>query len=177
MHSLTCPIPNNINPLQSNGFMFTINKLPEISFFCQEATLPSLDLPRAVQATPLVDDSHPGDKVSFGDMTITFLIDGGMANYKAVADWMMGLGFPRDHTQYTNWINSHKTFPTDNENMAGVSDGVLQILNSSNNPLHTIVFRDMWPTALSSLQLQATTSDTMYLTGTATFVYTMYEFS
>lgn len=177
MQTLTCPIPSNINPLQSNGFMFSISKLPSISFFCQEASLPSLDLPAAVQSTPLVDAAQPGDKVQFGEMTVTFLVDEGMANYKAVADWMMGLGFPKDHAQFTNWIAQHKSFPSDRDGVASVSDGVLQILNSSNNPIQTIVFRDMFPTSLSSLQLQSTTNDTTYLAGTASFVYTLYEFT
>lgn len=177
MQTLTCPIPNNINPLQSNGFLFTINKLPEISFFCQEATLPGIDLPRAVQSSPLIDDSHPGDKLTFGELAITFLVDENMSNYKAIADWMMGLGFPKDHAQYTNWINQHRTFPTDGESSAGVSDGILQILNSSNNAIQTIQFRDMFPTSLSSLQLQTTNGDTTYLAGNANFVFTLYEFS
>lgn len=177
MQTLTCPIPNNINPLQSNGFMFTVNKLPQISFFCQEATLPGMDLPRAVQASPLIDDSHPGDKLTFGDLQISFLIDEDMSNYRAVADWMMGLGFPKDHSQFTNWINQHRTFPTDGEGAASVSDGILQILNSSNRAIQTITFRDMFPTSLSSLQLQSTSNDTTYLVGQVSFVFTLYEFT
>lgn len=177
MPTLTCPIPTNINPLQSNGFLFTVNKLPEISFFCQEATLPAMDLPRAVQATPLVDDSHPGDKLNFGELNITFLVDEDMANYKAIADWMMGLGFPKSHSQFTNWVSQHRTFPSDQDGMASVSDGVLQILNSSNNAIQTITFRDMYPSSLSSLQLQTTSGDTTYLAGTVSFVFTLYEFS
>lgn len=177
MQTLTCPIPNNINPLQSNGFLFTVNKLPEISFFCQEATLPGMDLPRAIQATPLIDDSHPGDKLTFADLQITFLVDEEMKNYKAVADWMMGLGFPKSHSQFTQWISQHRTFPSDGDGAASVSDGVLQVLNSSNNTIHSILFRDMFPSSLSSLQLQSTSGDTTYLAATVSFAYTLYEFS
>lgn len=177
MQPLTCPIPSNLNPLQSNGFLFTINKLPEISFFCQEANLPSLGLPNATQSTSLADIMHPGDKLSFGELSITFLIDGEMRNYQAVSDWMMGLGFPRQHEQFTSWINQHRTFPTDGDGSASVSDGVLQILNASNLPLKTIMFRDLFPTTLNSLQLQTTSGETMYLAGNATFAYTLYEFN
>ena len=176
MQTLTCPIPHNINPLQSNGFLFTINKLPEISFFCQEVTLPNLQLPNVTQSTSLVDIMHPGDKLQFGELSVTFLIDGGMANYQAVSDWMMGLGFPERHEQFTEWVSQRRTFPTDGDGAASVSDGVLQILNSSNTAIKTIMFRDLFPTSLNSLQLQTTTGETMYLAGNATFAYTLYKF-
>ena len=175
MQTLTCPIPSNINPLQSNGFLFSINKLPEISFFCQEANLPNLELPIAVQASPLVDIQHPGDKLTFGQLNITFLVDGGMVNYKVVSDWMMALGFPKSHQQFANWVNEYKKFPTDGNGAATVSDGVLQILNSSNTAIKSIMFKDMFPTSLASLQLQTTSGETTYLAGNASFAYTLYE--
>lgn len=177
MKTLACPIPSNINNLQSNGFMFTINKMPDIAFFCQEATLPDIDMQPAIHATPLIDYPQPGDKMQFGPLQIQFAIDENMDNYKMVADWLMGLGFPKSHSQYTNWINSHKTFPTDGEAVAATSDAVLQILGSSNRPVKTIMFRDVFPTSLNSLQLLSTNSDTRYLFGQATFIYSYYEFS
>lgn len=175
MLSLTCPVPNNINPLQSNGFMLKINKLPEISFFCQEANVPSIDLPAAVQASPLIEDSHPGDKVTFGDLNVTFLIDEDLVNYKAVYNWMMGLGFPKSHDQFANFINSQDPNTNLSVSAASVSDGVLQVLNSSNNPVASFMFRDMYPMSLSSLQLQSTTTETTYLAGQATFRFTLFE--
>jgi hypothetical protein len=176
MQTLTCPIPNNINPLQSNGFMFTILKLPEIQFFCQEANLPGLDLPPATQYTSIVDGPHPGDKLLFGDLNITFLIDENMTNWKALYDWMVGLGFPESHEQFSKFITSRTNPVNPNVSIASVSDAVLQILNSANKPVSTIQFRDLFPTALSSIQMQSTTQDTMYLAGQATFKYTLYQF-
>lgn len=175
MLPLTCPIPNNINPLQSNGFMFGINKLPSVSFFCQEANLPGLTLPSADMATPLVDTPIPGEKLEFAELSITFLIDEDMSNYVAIHNWMIGLGFPKSHSQYTSYIQTNKLNP--NELLVGYSDGVLQIMNSSNNPVRTITFRDMFPVELQSLQLQSTNSETTYLAGNATFKYTLYEFT
>ena len=36
IRTLTCPIPATINPLQNNGFLFSIEKLPDMQYFCQE---------------------------------------------------------------------------------------------------------------------------------------------
>lgn len=176
MQTLTCPVPSNINPLQSNGFMFGINKLPEISYFCQEVNLPDLQLPAADIGNPLVDVPVPGEKLSFGELSITFLIDDSMANYVAVHNWMIGLGFPESHTQYQAFISTRTNQLNNNELVAGFSDGTLQILNSSNNASRTVHFTDMFPTSLQSLQLQSTVNDTTYLAATATFRYTSYKF-
>jgi hypothetical protein len=176
MQSLTCPIPDSINPLQSNGFLFSILKLPEIEFFCQEVNIPDLILPMAEAPSPLVVARIPGDKPMYSDLTIQFMIDDKMDNYVAVHNWLVGMGFPESWNQYSTFINDRTNSLASNETAAAVSDGVLQVLNSSNNPVRTIRFVDMFPTSLSSLQLQSSTQDTTYLVGQATFGYTLYKF-
>ena len=175
MQTLTCPIPNNINPLQSNGFMFAINKLPEVTFFCQEVEIPSMSLPAAQAATPLSDLFMSGDKIEFSELNITFLIDENMNNYKAIYDWMVGLGKPADTEQYAAFMRRDVMALGDATRSS--SDGVLQVLGSSNNQVRVVTFRDLVPVALQSLQLQSTTTDTQYLAGSATFRYTLYEFA
>lgn len=175
IRNLSCPVPANINPLQSNGFMFAVNKLPDISFFCQEATIPSLTLPQAEFATPLSNAHIPGDKLEFGQLDIVFMIDETMNNYKAIYDWMVGLGFPKSRAQYASYISSQKPVPQASDLQAGYSDGILKILNNFNNPIRTVTFHDIYPTSLGSIMLQSTTNDTTYLAGQATFLYTLFE--
>lgn len=176
MQSLTCPIPDNINPLQSNGFLFSIQKLPEIAFFCQEVILPNISLPFAEMSTRLVNTKLAGDKVQYDDLTITFLIDENMNNFVAIHDWLIGMGFPQSTNQFEQFIRNRSDDLNKNVSTATSSDGVLQILNSNNRPSRTIRFTDLIPTQLSSLTLQSTTSDTQYLAGNATFSYTLYQF-
>ena len=176
MQTLTCPVPSNINPLQTNGFLFGIQKLPEMLYFCQEVNLPELSAPPGEIDTPLTLIPIPGDKLSFGELTVVFLIDETMSNYIAVHNWMVGLGFPESHDQYKNFIATRSDDLNKNELTAGYSDGTLQILNSSNNVARSIQFKDMFPTSLSSLQLQTTTQDTTYFAASATFRYTTYKF-
>lgn len=175
MQSLSCPVPSNISPLQNNGFRFSIQKLPEVTFFCQEITLPSLDLPAAEFGNPLVNAPLPGEKLAFGDLSITFLIDSDMTNYVAIHNWMVGLGFPQSRDQYKNFISSRTDELNRNELLAGYSDGTLSILNAFNSPIKDIQFINLFPTALSSIQLQSTVSDTVYLAGNANFRYTYYR--
>lgn len=176
MKTLTCPIPNNINPLQSNGFLFTINKIPSLSYFCQEVSIPGLTLPIAEVSSPLSKVPYAGDKVSFDDLTVEFLINEDMSNYKAIHDWIISLGFPELHQQYADFINENTTTLTRTPAMASTSDGVLVILDSSNNPIRTVQFIDLIPVNLTTITLRSTTDDTTYLAGVATFDYNYYSF-
>lgn len=175
MQALTCPIPSNVNPLQSNGFMFNILKMPTVSFFCQEVNIPELSLPTAEMATPLTTAHFAGDKPSFGELTVTFLIDGDMANYVELHNWLIGLGFPESHEQYASFIRNGSDGLNPNPSLISSSDAVLQILGASNNPVRTVQFVNVLPTSLQSVQLQSTSPDTIYLAGVATFTYTYYK--
>ena len=176
MKPLSCPIPSNINPLQANGFLFSINKLPNLSYFCQEVSIPGITLPVADVNSPLSKVPYVGDKLEFDNLTIEFLINEDMSNYKAIHDWMVSLGFPELHQQYADFINENTNELSRTPVLASVSDGILIILNSSNNPIRTINFVDLVPVNLSTITLRSSTDDTTYLAGTATFDYNYYSF-
>lgn len=177
MEPLSCsPVPSNINPLQNNGFLFSIQKLPEVTFFCQNVTLPELSLPATGTTTPLVNIPFPGDKLDFSQLTVSFLIDSEMKNYVAVHDWLIGLGFPENHTQYANFINSRTNTLNRTPSLAAVSDATLNILGASSKTVRSIRFIGAFPTSLQSLQLETTNQDTRYLTANATFAYSYYTF-
>ena len=91
--------PGELDYMRPNAFKFMIHNLPNVSYFCQAANIPEINLPPADQATPLVDIPHPGDKLQFGSLMIRFLIQENMLNYKELYDWLIGLGFPEDRKQ------------------------------------------------------------------------------
>lgn len=170
----TCPFPTNINPLSSNGFNFSISKLPEVSFFCQEVTLPSITLPTFDINTPLSALPFSGEILTFDDLNIQFIIDQNMTNYIAVYNWLIGLGFPEDNNQFVDFINSQDTgYSRTNKEY---SDATLQILGSNNLPVKTVKFIDILPVTLSSLNFLSTNNDVTYLVGNATFKISRYEF-
>lgn len=175
MANLTCPFPSNINPLSPNGFMFNISKLPDVNFFCQSINLPGLNLPSIAQGTPFSDAEIPGDKLTYDTLDLQFLVDEQMLNYTSIHNWITALGFPQSYDQYINFISADQKNKT-NELMQNYSDGVLQILNNSNNPSKTIQFRDLFPVSLSALTFLSTSDDVQYLVGNVSFKFTYYEF-
>jgi hypothetical protein len=172
-----CPIPNNINPLSPTGFKLSISKIPEITYFCQEANLPDLSLTPLEVATPFSMSAVPGDILHFGELDVSFIIDEQMKNYKAIWDWMVGLGFPENYTQYQNLSSSNNVaIPAFGNLQGNYSDGVLEILGGNNIAVQTIRFADLHPVAIGTLNFQSNVTDINYLVGQATFRYTYYNF-
>ena len=90
------------SPLQ---FRFKCTKLPLVEYFCQTANVPSISLGEATVTNPLYDYPIPGDKVTYGSLDISFLVDENLNNYKELHDWILGLGFPNDNLQYANLVS------------------------------------------------------------------------
>lgn len=172
---LSCPVPNNINPLSPNGYLFTLSRLSTLSYFCQEVSLPAVTLPEATQLSPLSKIPLAGDQIDFDTLRVQFLIDEKMENYKAIHNWIVGLGFPEDYGQYTLTVGDN-TIPGMSEVANSASDATLIILGNNNKPIQTIQFADCIPESLESITFTSTNQDVQYLIGSASFRYTYYKF-
>ena len=172
---LSCPIPNNINPLSPNGFQFSIGRLPELSYFCQEAVIPSINLGSPDFATPFSNKAIAGEIITFDQLSIQFLVDEKMSNYKGIWNWMIGLGFPESYQQYIDMQNSNPSSLL-SDNAKNYSGGFLQVLGSNNSVVQTIEFIDLIPLSLSGLTFQSTNQDVQYIVGQAVFKYDYYKF-
>ena len=173
-----CPIPNNINPLSPTGFRLSITKLPEITYFCQEANLPDLKLTALEVATPFSISQVPGEILHFGELDVNFIVDEEMKNYLAIHNWMIGLGFPENYAQYQNLAKANPLViaPKFGDLQGNYSDGALEILGSNNVAVRTVRFADLHPVSLSTLNFQVNVTDINYLIGNATFRYTYHTF-
>lgn len=123
-----------------------------------------------------MDVHAPGDKLTFGTLSISFLVDSTMSNFKAVQAWMIGLGFPKDHEQYRAFLRTHAASFETSPLVIGFSDAVLEILTATNSVSQTVHFYNCFPTSLTPIEFQTTVTDPIYVGATATFYYTYYEF-
>tara|TARA_X000000368_G_scaffold370650_1_gene319978 strand:+ start:81 stop:623 length:543 start_codon:yes stop_codon:yes gene_type:complete len=162
----------NRNFLSSVGFKFNLAKYPKVDFFSNSARIPELSLGLATQPTYLKDIDIPGEKLTYGDFTLKFLVDENMENYMAVYDWLVGLGFPETTKQF-------KDLTTDSADQRDLKeafcDGTLRILNSNYREIAKVKFQDLFPVSLTSLDFDATTTDVEYFTAEASFKYTLYD--
>ena len=154
--------------------MFSVTKLPELTFFVQDVELPSLSIGVTTQASSVHDIKIPGETAEYGSLSVSFLVDEEFANYKAIHAWMVGLTYPTNHSVYTAFLNSEKNKNSYGELSKGYSDATLTILDSSNNPMQTITFVDAFPTSISALQFTSQNNDVQYLRASVTFEFSYY---
>jgi len=177
--------PEELDYLRPNGFRFIIQSLPKVTYFCQAANLPSLDLGFATQPTPFLDISKPGEKITFGDLIIKFMIQKDMSNYIELYNWIIGLGFPENHSQFRDRQRSQAFRNPDNSvvtyadgtpalrttDALDFSDAVLMVLDGNRNPIVRLNFVECFPTSLSGVEFDITTGDPGYFTAQAVFKY------
>ena len=142
--------PKNINPFADVQFKFDVAALPNTSFFIQTVNLPGISLEAAVIAAPqLASYSRHTGIITYEALDVTFMIDEYLKNWQEVYEWMIG-----DVNKYTT--------------------AVLTILSSSMNPTMEIHFREIFPTTLSAISFDSTTTDPVYQVATVSFNYTEY---
>ena len=73
--------PNNQNFLSPVGFKFIIGRTPNVDFFCQSASIPQVEIGVREISTPVKEYSLPGDKMTFGDLNLSFLVNEDLDNY------------------------------------------------------------------------------------------------
>ena len=177
---VTSGSPAVYNYLRPNAFRFSIKDLPNVAYSCQSANLPSLNLGFAVQPTPFLDIPRIGDKNTFVDFTIRFLISEDMSNYLELFEWLIALGFPNNYNQYKSFTGDrlsrfpfYKNGRGDTESLA-LSDGTLTILDSNNVPKTNIILKDLFPVSVEALDFDVTSSAVDYFVGIASFKYTSF---
>ena len=162
----------NRNFLAPVGFKFTLAKYPKVDFFSNSARIPELSLGTAIQPSYLKDIDIPGEKLTYGDLTIRFLVDENMENYMAVHNWLKGVGFPETPQQFKDQTTDSDGIRDEKEVF---SDGSLHILSSNFQDVAIVKFQDLFPVGLTSLEFDATETDINYFTAEATMRYTVYN--
>ena len=160
----------NRNFLSPVGFKFTLSKEPKVDFFSNSARIPEISLGTATQPSYLKDVDIPGDKLTFGDFSLRFMVDEGLVNYMKIHNWMSGLGFPESTKEFKDLITNDDNQRDCNEQF---SDGSLHILNSNFRDVAIVKFRDLFPVYLTSLEFEASDTDIQYFTAEVTFKYTI----
>ena len=164
----------NRNFLSGVAFKFNLAKFPKVDFFSNSARIPELSLELTSQPSYLKTIDVPGERLTFGDFTLRFLVDENMENYISVYDWLTGLGFPETTKEFADLI---KDKDGQRDAKEAFCDGTLRILNSNFREVAKVKFNDLFPTSLTSLDFDATNTDVQYFTAEATFKYTLYKIS
>ena len=162
----------NRNFLSPAAFQFSITKTPKVSFFCTSASIPSMNFDTNTQPSYLKDIDLPGEKLTYDNLTVRFLVDEDLKNYMAIHNWMTGIGYPESLGDFKEEVTKPDTSIDMNQQY---SDGSLIIQNSNFRTNAIVKFKDLFPTDLTSLEFDTAVTDIQYFTAEATFKYLVYN--
>ena len=152
--------PTNRNFLSPLGFQLKLELFEGVDFFCQSAGIPEIQMPFTEVPTRFRSfPVTPGGGVTYGDLTLQFIVDEDLVNYKSVYDWIKKNGGAEEHSS----------------DEIEFSQGELFITTSHYNVNHIISFERLFPVALTGLTMDATQTDTEYFTAQVTFKYTEFK--
>jgi hypothetical protein len=161
----------NRNFLSPIGFRFMLPKFPKVAYFCQSANIPSINLGVSQQSTPYRGLPLEGF-VSYDPLSLSFMIDEDLENYMILHNWIRALGTPNNTTERVEYRNKMESLFGNSDLYA---DATLTILNSNYNRNFDIVFEDLFPMSLNTLEFNATIDGTEYAMAQVQFQYLAYE--
>ena len=166
----------NRNFLVPTGFNFILNRAPKVSYFGSAVEIPSINLGVANFANYLKDIPLPGDKMEFSDFNLRFLVDENLENYMEIQHWMRGLGFPESLKEIYDYQKEKSDIDQPDKSQLNLySDGTLTILDSNMRPKFKVIFENMFPYNLTTLEFDARQTDLEYFTAEVSFKYTIYN--
>ena len=147
---------------------------------------------QGVVPTQLVDYPIVGEKLTYDQFSMTFIVDEKLQNFMEIHNWLVNMAPPQNQNQFMSRTSDYvlptgqntKFYPADNDDSQTSTgstsdrqlycDITLFILSSKNNPVATVVMRDAFPTSLSSLDYSQQDTDTNYVQCNVTFAYPFY---
>lgn len=157
--------PVNVNALSALGGKFFLKRAPNLVYFVQGISLPSMRIGTVTQYSPLDSMPWPGDAIYREDLSIQFKVDEDLRNYTEIWDWMVNSIGPDSTSQYASLIGRARS-----QRASDLFSDVTVILNtSSHNPNVEFRFQDAFPVAISGLEFSTTTGNVVTINATVSF--------
>jgi len=148
------------NYLSPTNFTISIERLPNVEFFTQKLTIPDITATAQTISNPLSNIYEYGDRLDYGELQTTMIVDEDMNNYKEILDWIQGYSAPETSTQ--NKLR---------EKIGFESDLICTITNSHKNPHVRFTFKNCFPIGLGGVSLDVNNTDVAYATTNVSWRY------
>ena len=174
-------LPDNLSYLAPTQFELLIKKLPNTKYFSTGVNVPSVSVAEVQQPTNLGRNVLiPGDKINFGEITVTFIVDENMENWTELYQWMSQITSSTDPEKYRSLVGAARRadLPYDGSGDpdAVYSDMTIVVTTAANNPNRYVRIQDAFPTSLGEITMDTTvTGGLSYVTCTASFQFTNFE--
>lgn len=175
--TISCPDPSVVNPLISTGFILKFDRFPELSLFCKNITLPEVSLNPAIQTSRLMNINHPGLIPEVSQLQVEYTIDAEMNNYYRVYEWLTMTSNSDDTGMVRRFLEKYPRSSLNMEKRRDYdypdlsSDAELTVMGENGREVRRFTFRDCTPTNCGGFTISEETSDSTYLTSTASFAF------
>ena len=184
--------PTVIDYAQSNQFKVYLPIFPLTEWFVVNCNIPGVTMGQGVVPTPLSDVPFIGDKLTYDQFSMTFLVDEKMKNLIELHDWLINMAAPQKNSQFMAQTSDYvldtgqrTKFYRDIEGVStevtgNTSDRELYcdiqifILSSKNNPVAKFTLQNAFPVSLSALDYSSQDSDTNYVQCNVSFAFPFY---
>ena len=167
------------NGLYGNHFRFVLEALPDLTFFAQTITVPSITVPTVQRPNPFTKIQEVGDHLEYGGFTVSYLIDASFKAYSSLYWWIKGYGFPHSYDEVKAFREARAKrvgMPRPQVKDLEKTRATLFILQPYTEAIVAeIQYMDVFPTALGDLEFSATDNDAPILKTTVTFACTAFE--
>lgn len=143
--------------LSPNKFKMALARYPDTNFFLQAAIIPDVTLGiTPIPTNTFTDFSTTGDKVEFGDLTVSMVLDEDLAGYIQIFNWLIYAA---------------------QEELEGdvFSDISIVALNNNSNSNKTFKFYNAIPYTISNIPFDTRVSEDAPLTADVIFKFSHFE--
>lgn len=135
----------------SNNFIMVTDRLPNMMYFIQNASMPSLTANQTILPFPTkATFSVPSPNLEYEELTLVILMDEKFKSYFSIVEWM------QYNTKVKNFAEAF-------------SDLNLLLLDNAKNPILSVKFIDAMPATISNFEMGS--DDAHSFTFYATFKY------
>ena len=173
---------------QSNQFKINIPIFPLTEWFVVSCNVPGVTMGQGVVPTPLLDVPFIGDKLTYAQFNMTFMVDEQLKNYNELHDWLVNMAAPQKSSQFGARTSDYVIRPSqstkfyrDGQEVTGSTsdrdlycDLELYILSSKIIPVAMITMQEAFPVTISALDYTQQDADTSYVQCNVSFAFMLY---
>jgi hypothetical protein len=150
------------NFLQNNGFIFSLDRIPQTTFRVVACDVPSITVPAPEQGSAASSQFFPGSATEFDELSMDFLVDEDLKNYEEIYNWITQQRFAENYV------------PKNSREEKLVSDGTLATMSNASNVNRVFYFKDLFPVSLGNMHFDTSISQPEPVTCTVTFRYSYF---
>lgn len=158
--------PENTSLLQATKYTFTVPNLPFAKYFCQSVTMPGVATGAVPVSNPFSDVFRHGVKLSYEELSITFIVDEDLRVWEETYNWLRGVALPTKFQEYVKHYDSRNPI---------YYDGILTVNTNANLPNVRFKFKDCHPTNLSGITFNTSDSADNTITAELRIRYDYFE--